>query len=294
MAHRVAWVFLLLLSACGRGIRDDTFLQGVSGSPNVASAVSGRTGLPVVPSVVRATPRGVRIEAPGFLSLETVRGGQVILWPHDEHLPLSMTASLAHHKGMTIRFGLYVRRVSLILPSEMKSTEVGERVRKVLAVINNAQQSVHYVADDYSSDVSVRLYFDSHDDAFQKGNGTLERTVAVAHVLHTSEGVIQSAAIVFPSPEYVDFKGWFETVLTHEIGHTLGLGHTPDGVSGTMSATIMGSNGDYTPQEKIVLRMLYNRMPGTRLRGVEEFEGDGMGSASESTQETTIICSMHS
>jgi hypothetical protein len=85
-------------------------------------------------------------------------------------------------------------------------------------------------------------------------------------------------------------EGHLEAVVLHELGHVMGLWHTPPDVSGVMSARQTWRTA-FTLQEAIVLRLLYQRLPATALRGDTEYEGL-RASASSATGEAVRICSL--
>lgn len=273
---------------CGRGI-------GSLVSPNVTSqgidVVSGRTDSAVPDLSVTQVPDGMRLVALEYLTLVTSKTGKILLWPNDADLPVAFTQSLAYSNSSSsmnkmIRFDISVRRVGLILNSVLRRPDIQARIEHVVQVINTAQSSVRYVLDDYSADVIINIRFDANDPELMSNRAY----AAVARVSYSSRGIITQGAIIFPSADHAEFVGWFETVLTHEIGHTLGLSHSPSGASGMMSPALINAGTDFTSQEKLILKMMYGRLPGTQLRGETEYEGLVQSSADEMF-EKTIVCS---
>jgi hypothetical protein len=202
-------------------------------------------------------------------------------------MPLAYTAALAYQNRKTIRFGAYVKRVSIILTPDLRRPDIIARFERILQIANAAQSSIKFVLDDYSSDFFVNVKFDAKDSAFREGS----TVVAFTHLYVSAEGVIREGWIVFPSTAYVEFVGWFEVVMLHEIGHILGLGHTPQGTPGLMSASLSGSNFDFTQQEKITLFVNYARIPGTVLKDGVEYEGVGVAAhAAVEVSEVRTLC----
>ncbi len=266
---------------CGVGV---TPFAGPSATVGTR-VLSGRTGLPVTGLVTSPVPDGTKYAAPGFLALVTSKGGDLLLRPSDSALSFEYTKELAYHEGMITRLGLYVRRASIILIPEMRRPDVLKRLEGVVQTLNRVQQVVRFSLDDYSADLSIPLRFDANDKAFVEPTST----VAVARFHLSSTGAINDPTIIFPSVSYVDHVGWFEMVLMHEVGHVLGLWHTPSGVPGVMSAILLGAGTDFSDAEKTTFRTHYTRSPGTKLKDRIEYE-DVVARSSDGTREVSIAC----
>ena len=279
-----AFVCLLLVS-CGRGVGSLENPFGPSVPIEQVQVLSGRTSQPIGGALVTRVPDGVEVQASGFLRLVTARTAKVVLWPNDAELPVSFTRALVHHNGMTIRWGLYVHRISIQLPAEMNRPDIRMRMDTVAQTLNSAQNSIQFAINDYSSDAQITIAFDARDSMFVAD----PNIVGVAHVDFFRNGTIQKATIVFPSAGYAEFRGWFEVVLLHELGHTLGLWHTPTGSSGLMLARLESGVTTFTSQERLTIHMIYERIPGTVLRDETEFEAVSV-STSDEVQRVSIQC----
>ncbi len=271
------------LVSCGRGIHSAV---GPNESPRGFEVLSGRTGLQVLGVVMSAVSGGVRFEAPDFLPLISSQRGRIVLRPHDLEMSLAYTASLVYHNERTFRFATYVRRVSIMLPLDIRRPDIIARFERILQTANNAQNAIKFVLNDYSADILVNVRFNPSDPAFSEGS----LVVAFTRVRFSSEGIIQEAEIILPTPKYVEFAGWFEVVMLHEIGHVLGLGHTPRGTPGLMSATLTGANFDFTSQEKITLFVNYSRIAGAKLKDGVEYEDANVTSHAATSTEVRVVC----
>jgi hypothetical protein len=153
--------------------------------------------------------------------------------------------------------------------------------------MNMAQSAVQFVIGGFSADVSVSLAFTETDPAFL----TDPSLIGITYTQYSpSMGVIYGANVLLrPSLEQSE-EGHLEAVVLHELGHVMGLWHTPQNTQGVMSARQTWRTA-FTPQEATVLRMLYQRLPATVLRGDTEYEGV-RASAFSASGEAVRICTL--
>lgn len=282
-------VFAVLCGmSCDSGIGSSSILVGPSRAPQSASVLAGDSDVPIPSAVVRVLPDGVVVEAPGFLRLVTSRGGTLVLWPVNTQISLAYTTSLAYVDGQITRLGLHVRQVSLRVSHELSSQVLG-RIQGAVDAMNMAQSAVQFVIGGFSGDVSVSLAFTDTDPAFL----TDPSLIGITYTQYSpSLGVIHGASVlVRPSLQYSE-AGHLEAVVLHELGHVMGLWHTPHDTQGVMSARQTWRTA-FTPSEAIVLRMMYERFPATTLRDDTEYEGVRV-SASVASGEAVRICTLKS
>ena len=285
---RVCVVVLSILCAvaCDSGIGPSTMLVGPSRVPQSVSVLAGDSETPVFGAVVRVVPDGVVVEAPGFLRLVTSRGGTLALWPVNTQIPLAYTTSLAYSDGQVTRLALHVRQVSLRVSHETSPRILG-RIQRAVDAMNMVQSGVRFVIGGFSADVSVSLAFTDTDPALLADPSL----IGITYTQYSpSMGVIHGATILVRPSLQQSEEGHLEAVVLHELGHVMGLWHTPLDVSGVMSARQTWRT-TFTPQEATILRMLYQRLPATTLRGDTEYEGV-RASASSASGEAVRICTL--
>ncbi len=76
------------------------------------------------------------------------------------------------------------------------------------------------------------------------------------------------------------------SVATHEVGHTFGLRHSPDGGE-IMTGTIFGGRyapNDFSPREQMIMQLMLERRAGNR------FPDNDRDVRTSSTAEETIVC----
>lgn len=277
---------VLCIVACDSGIGPSSILVGSSRGPQGVSVLAGDSESPVPGAVVRVIPDGVAVEAPGFLRLVTSRGGTLVLWPVNDQTPLAYTVSMAYSDGQVTRLALHVRQVSLRVSHELSSQTLG-RIQRAVDAMNMAQSAVQFVIGGFSGDVSVSLAFTETDPAFL----TDPSLIGITYTRYSpSMGVIYGATVLVHSLLEQSEDGHLEAVVLHELGHVMGLWHTPQNTQGVMSARQTWRTA-FTPQEATVLRMLYQRLPATALRGDTEYEGV-RASAFSASGEAVRICTL--
>jgi Matrixin len=116
---------------------------------------------------------------------------------------------------------------------------------------------------------------------------------AFANVQLDGQGYIVGGQVVFVMEDYLTGRRSHQTVATimaHELGHMLGLGHssTPGVMSvlegrGTNYAFFF-ANGDFSPAEKLVLDIMYERRSGNR------FPDNDRQAAATSVGREQIVC----
>ncbi len=283
----LAVVFVVLCAvACDSGIESSGTLVGPSRASQSVSVLAGDSETPVPGAVVRVVPDGVVVEAPGFLRLVTSRGGTLALWPVNTQIPLAYTTSLAYSDGQATRLALHVRQVSLKVSHELSSATL-ERMQRAVDAVNMVQSGVRFVIGGFSADVSVSLAFTDMDPALLADPSL----IGITYTQYSpSMGVIHGATILVRPSLQQSEEGHLEAVVLHELGHVMGLWHTPPDVSGVMSARQTWRTA-FTPQEATILRLLYQRLPATALRGDTEYEGVRV-SASSVSDEVVRICTL--
>lgn len=265
--------------ACGSGIESLSLLTGPSRESGSVSVRAGDSGAVVSGVLVHTVPDGVAVEAPGFLRLVTSRSGALVLWPVSAQVTMAHSTSLAYSEGRIVRLGMHVRQVGIEVGGYL-GAGVSGRIQRAVDSMNAAQENVRFVVGGFSSDLVVSLNFTTSDPAFSADPSLL----GITYTRYVAAlGVIQSAKILIQPALQEGDPGHLEAVMLHELGHVMGLWHTPNNVSGVMTAHQTWRT-TFTPEEVTILRMQYRRLPGTILRDDTEYEGVSVASASESTE----------
>lgn len=241
--------------------------QVVIGGRTVVSDASGQVALPER----AAAQSALDIVAPGFLDRITLLRSQsetrFTLWPKtsstglDEHF----TATLVYTRGEEgdalaeeplRRLGDGTRRVGVVLAESLAGDEArfsrhAEAVEQLTAATGG--QVVYALASQAEPGVlAVNATFDPEDE------NCAERVRAVT-LTQLRGGTIVSARIVY----CVDDAPRSSTV-THELGHTFGLSHSPN------EREVMAPNfsrsraNDFSARESLAMQLMLQRRPGNR------------------------------
>ena len=116
---------------------------------------------------------------------------------------------------------------------------------------------------------------------------------AVTERQFDTQGYITGGRVVFVMEEYLSGRQSPQvvtTIVAHELGHMLGLGHSS--VPGVMSVfagigtnyAFFAANGDFSPTEKLVLDLMFERRAGTR------FPDNDRQAAATSAGRERIVC----
>jgi hypothetical protein len=227
MRRAVSLVWLLVAVGCGRS---------TTPSPP-ASVVDGLTGAPVPGEVVAAGPgQPVTVARPGYLRRDTLvpRDRIITLWPItvDEGYVRTLVYSDAVSGNRLLRWPAASVPVARDLP-----VEVTPAVQAWVSLVPSDAPALT-VAVDPTDPGWARLGPDSVGFAL----------VEVAN----ADGHIVSARLVFKSAADMRQPG----NLLHEVGHALGLQHSPRLVD-LMFATNARSATTFSADERTLLTMMY-------------------------------------
>jgi hypothetical protein len=154
---------------------------------------------------------------------------------------------------------IVVRSAALVLSAELKNDAVAlanisagaERMTEL------TQGKVRYeLADRAPEDsVPVELAVSPGEDLFSRN----AQAVAFAQLTLNSRGEITRARIAFRDMAYARRQ----KVAHHELGHTLGLGHSP--FTGDLMHCCSPEPDEMSPRERLAIQLAYQRRPGNRF-----------------------------
>jgi hypothetical protein len=225
------------LVGCGGG-------GGGSSSPSsTVSVVDGATGAALSGAAVTARPGDpVTVERPGYLRRDTVvaRDGILSLWPAtvDETYVRTLVYSDAPLRNRLSRWPGTTVTVARDFP-----TDLVELVRPWLALVPSDSPALTVTIDPGNAGFA-QFAPDTIAYALRQASDTDAR--------------ILSVQIFFKSEEDLRRPG----ALAHEVGHSLGLQHSPR-VQDLMFPTTARTTLVFSPDERVLLTMMYtHRRPG--------------------------------
>jgi hypothetical protein len=172
---------------------------------------------------------------------------------------------------------IVARSATLLLSPELRNdpaalSTLGAGAERMTEAV---QGKVRYDLADRAPEgaVPVELAVSPAEDFF-KGNA---QAVAFAQLTVNSRGEIIRARIAFRELRYAQRRN----VAHHELGHTLGLGHSP--FSGDLMHCCSPAPEQMTPRERLAVQLCYQRRPGNR------FPDNDRDSRSQSTGRTRVI-----
>lgn len=280
------------LEACSD---DHSNITGPSGDAQPVNVLSGRTDQPV-PSLGGLTARAgetLRLQAPGFFGRTTAfTGAPVLLWPADDgFLSSHHTRAVVYNgadPGTLKRLPTSVTAISLVPDSNIRSFAWAlESVEKAAATLSLAHPALEFTVD--GAGFVVPITVNLADKGFQDNPGA----AGLAYRETAGDGEITGARIVFRTLQLQGFwytKENFEVAVAHEVLHTTGLEHSADEDPAGMMAGNAKSYSFRTPtgQEMLIMKMQYDRPPGTTLAGMTE--SDPGVSAKSSKSEWHLVC----
>jgi hypothetical protein len=274
-----------------------TMLTVVSGETEqpiggASVTVAGRTYNTDAAGVVRLAElaqRGALVDilAPGFLDRQTtMRFGEPTrfsLWPKTSKTGLdeNTTAELVYTSGASCcpatnlatvplrRVAPTIRSFAIVLDARYRAnSEVTAAVQEGASLAGAASASrVVFAPTDASS--GPRIEITTGPDPENRPN-----IAAFADRQLDGQGYITGGRVVFVVEDYLTGRRSERTVaniVAHELGHMLGLGHSS--APGVMSVldgrathfAFFMANGDFSPTEKLVVDLMYQRRAGSRF-----------------------------
>lgn len=275
--------------------RDRSDITGPSSEPQPVSVISGRTEVPV-PSLGGLTARlgeTLHLQAAGFFALNTAfTGAPVLLWPADDgFLSAHHTRSVVYSgtdPGTLFRLPSSVSAVSLVPDAGIRAFSWALAcVLGAAETLSTSHPALEFTVD--GGGFPVTLEINLADQGFATNPGA----AGLCYAKSGSDGVITEARIVFRTLQLSGFW-WtvenFRCAVIHEVLHATGLQHSSqEDPSGIMS----GRADSYqfkapTDREMLIMKMQYERLPGTTLAGMAESD-PGVSSRS-SKPEWRLVC----
>ena len=315
-------------SACGGGgpAAPTRAVPATPAAPTTLVVVSGETGQPIAGAAVTVDGRGhasdaagevrlgeparpgamVDVVAPGFFDRQTIlRVGtsRMSLWPRqsltglDEHT----TAELVYTPGAQCcpaetvaaaplrRVHPTIANFTVVLPARYRGNDAVHAAFQEAVSLAGAASAARVVFTLGDAGTGPRIDVAAGPDPLNRPN-----TAAVAERTFDPQGYITGGRILFVVEAYLagERPHWqLATIVAHELGHFLGLGHST--TPGLMSVVAGRGNNyayfaahrDFSPAEKLVLDLMYDRRSGTRFP-----DNDRTAAATSAARSDRISC----
>ncbi len=259
---------LPFLVACGRGSIAPTAVLIPSSIPTVI--VSGRDGSPVA-AQVSGNGSVLNVTAPGYLALDTIdRGRPIYLWPNDAQIIIADTFSFVYNGvdgNFLGRLGDSTGIVSVVPSSNIMSDKYAvSALTEGITILNQSLAAAGirlvYVIN-APGQVKAFISIDPADAVFASGQaGAATYNTEVNNVITQSKIVILN----------IDFART-PIVYFHELTHTFGLYHSKH-PGPMMVGPELYEFKDFVELDRIYMKLIRTRQPGTRLTVTTATEND--------------------
>ena len=285
----------LVMAGCGGG--DNTTGPSGHAGPMPVSVVSGRTGAPI-PSLSGLTAtqgQSLFVQSAGFFSYRTAFSGQTIaLWPADDgFLTAHHTRRLVYRgesPGLLHRLPQSVASVSLVPDEGIRAFPWAmDRVRKSAEILSRSHSVLDFQMD--GPGFPIQLVINFADQGFVDQPGA----AALAYTSSDANGTITGVRLVFRSLQIQGFwhsEDNFQCAVTHECIHGTGLDHSDlEDAPGIM---MVGADSykylEPSPQERLIMAMQYQRLPGTTLNGMTESDPTSVTKSDNERPKWRLVC----
>jgi hypothetical protein len=306
---RAALVVLALASACGGGGGSPTTPPLTDAGLPVGTAlsiVSGETGQPVAGATVVVAGRtqtsdgsgtvrldqradqGVLLDilSPGTLDRQTllrsVASVRFSLWPKASATGLDQhyTSALVYTNnddspGAAPMIRVRAPQVAIVLSAELLADAAAlEAHQRGAADLTAANGGVSFVVTDTRpSGVFFEARVDpAHERCGSSTRGTTGRRISASTI--TGGEIIYCRQDIARSP-----------TVSHELGHTFGLQHSPDSGELMFGTFIRGRAETFGPRESLAMRLMLQRAPGNMFP-----DNDRSTAGSASTGTLVTVC----
>jgi hypothetical protein len=328
LAATVSALSLAAHSACGGG-GPAAPTRAVPVTPAAATrlvVVSGETGQPIAGAAVTVDGRGhatdaagevlldelarpgamVDVVVPGFFDRQTIlRVGtsRMSLWPRQSLTGLNehTTAELVYTPGAQCcpaetvaaaplrRVHPTIANFTVVLPARYRGNDGIRAAFQEAVSLAGAASGARVVFTLADEGAGPRIDVAVGPDPANRPN-----VAAVAERQFDAQGYITGGRILFVIEGYLSGERprWeLVTIVAHELGHFLGLGHsTTPGLMSVVAGrgnnyAYFAANRDFSPAEKLVIDLMYDRRSGTRFP-----DNDRLAAATSAARSDRISC----